>query len=385
MLKHVVALGLALCPLAASAQPPPTAQPSKPQGDTAPAERRWVMSDETVLFAPARIAFTRRAGGLEMVRQEELSHQGEGIDNAIQYRSADGRIVGTVYVYYPGLPHAGLSAWSTDNAIRLNSESRVVGRGSRVTAAGGAEGVAIRADYSNYRNGNTSTAAFVKAGRWIVKLRVSGPDSRGDEVRAAMDALLAGVRWGAANPPVRATQVTVAGCSGEDGRRAARPLPDPALEEVTAYGLIATFDGGGIEATDAQGARNDLPSRVPPELCLSSLIGGNGPPILRAPAGDARSIDGRTRLLAVLSDSGTMLEVVDASNLGRHILLFHSMGETAMLGSFDGVPSDQQIADMIQGRDRDSTRPRVIARFRPGESVQLHVIPPPEAPVQPVT
>ncbi|HYG30288.1 MAG TPA: hypothetical protein VD887_08745 [Allosphingosinicella sp.] len=382
MLRHWLALALAFCPVAAAANATAAAQPNA----AAPAgPERWQRGDERVIFTPANVAFPRRAGILESGGFQEFSNPGQGLDNGLQYRSRDGRTIGTVYVYYPGLPHSGFAAWATDNAIRANSASRVQARGTRVVAAGGVPGVAIRMDYSNYRNGNASSAAFVKAGRWIVKLRVTGPNP--GQVDAAMDALIAGLRWGASNPPQPAMPVTVAAaCTGDPGSRAARPLPDPNPNELAAYAMLGTFDGGGIEARDDSGARVRLPSRIPPELCLSSRL-ASGVPILRSAEGDQPSIDGRTRLLAVLSDAGAALEIVYPRNIGRYLLLYHQIGETSLLGTFDGVPSDRQIADIIAGRDRESARVRALVRLRPGEGDQIHLNAPdePAEPARPVT
>ena len=380
MLRHWLALALAFCPVAAAADARAAAQPAAapaPQG-------RWQVADSRITFAPAGVAFPRRAGILESGRFDEFSLQGQGLDNGLQYRSRDGRTIGTVYVYYPGLPHSGFAAWATDNAIRANSASRVEATGSRVVAAGGVPGVAIRTDYSNYRNGNASSAAFAKAGRWIVKLRVTGPNRR--RVNEAMDALLANLRWGESNPPQPAAPVTVSACTGDPGSRGARALPDPSPTEIAGYAMLGTFDGGGVEGRTDSGARRRLPSRIPPELCLSSRL-ASGVPILRSAEGEAPSIDGRTRLLALLSDAGAALEIVYPRNIGRYILLYHQIGETSLLGTFDGVPSDRQIADIIEGRDRESARVRAVVRLRPGESDRIHFNVPdtPAEPARPVT
>lgn len=334
-----------------------------------------MVSDRQVAFAPARVAFPLRAGALEALRHEELSATGQHIDNAIQYRSADRQIIGTIYIYRPGLPHAGVAALGTDEALRVTSEAQVESGAWRIADAGARAGVAIRRDYRNFQGTHASDAAFIKAGRWIVKLRVSGPSSRAAEVDAAMDALLAGIEWGS-NPPRAAEPISVAPCAAGEGTRDARALPDPPGAEIAALGLIATFDGGGIEATE-NGARRDLPSRIPPALCLSSYVDAarRQVPILRAPAGEPRSIDGRTRVLVLLGDNGRALEVIDAPNLGRHIVLIHSMGETHLLGGFDGVPSDRQISAILYGED-PASRPRVTVRFPVDGAANIHILTP---------
>ena len=45
----------------------------------------------------------RRIAGLEYFETSEFSHKGEGLDTGIKYRSADQKVVATLYVYYPSL------------------------------------------------------------------------------------------------------------------------------------------------------------------------------------------------------------------------------------------------------------------------------------------
>ena len=207
----IVALLLAPAPLAAQpAQPQQPAAPTPAPATPAPApgSEQWLIGDTRIASVPARIVFPRNAGVLDAYNPMEFSHEGEGIDNAIQYRSADRAIIGTVYIYYPGLPHSGLSAFATEEVMRQMSQTPLTGGEMRIVAAGGVEGVAIRADYAGFMEGMASSAAFIKTGRWIIKLRVSGPEARRAEVDAAMAALLAGITFGRANPPRRATVLT---------------------------------------------------------------------------------------------------------------------------------------------------------------------------------
>jgi hypothetical protein len=124
--------------------------------------------------------------------------------------------------------------------------------------------------------------------------------------------------------------------------------------------------------------RRDLPSRVPAELCRSSRleIGIQRVPVLRAGEGPALSITGRTRLVAILSDSGTWIEVVHAENLGRYLMLFHQIGSTAVLGGYDGVPSDRQIAALLQGAQSDASRVRAAVRLTGDGNTELQLIQP---------
>ena len=349
----------------------PQANPPAAQGLTQ--EQRWRISDTQVVSIQARTAFPLRISTLTATRAQEFSHPGEGIDDGLWYRSSDGAVFATLYVYYPGLPHAGLAAYATDHFIRINGPETRTTTPMRLVATGGIANGAIRIDYGNYR-GMASSAAFIKAGRWIIKVRISGPEARRAEVEGAMAALLQGVQFGRQNPWMAPHPLTVTDCPAGAGQTAARALPDPPGAEIAAHALLATFDGGGNLATNQEGgARNDLPPRIPDRLCRGELrIGERNIAVLRGEAGEAISVDGRTRLLALLNDNGTTLEVVHAANLQRYLVLYHEVGATSLMGGYDNVPSDAQIAEMFNGRN-EASRVRVPVRFRPNRGPEIRL------------
>jgi hypothetical protein len=175
--------------------------------------------------------------------------------------------------------------------------------------------------------------------------------------------------------------VTVTPCPAGAGQAAARALPDPPGAEIAAHGFLATFDGGGTLATEqSNGARHDLPPRVPDRLCQASLsVGNDRLPLLRGEAGEALSVDGRTMLVVMIADNGTALEVVHAPNLHRYLVLYHELGMTDLLGGYDGVPSDAQLAGILGGSQNEATRIRVPVRFRPNRGPEMSLPPVPEA------
>lgn len=363
----LLALALAAWPIAATAEVQPPAAQNR-------GAEPWVRSETRIASVPARIAFPVSAGPLSFTGTSEFSHPGEGIDGALQYRSADGAVTGTVYVYHPGLAQASLAALATDRGIRANSTTPVQAGPPTVVAAGNRPATAIRADYTNYKGGHASSAAFIKAGRWIVKLRVSAPKGREGAVEAAMTALLRGIQFGAANTPRPAAVLTPVKCAPDLGRSTAKPLPDPEGADLVALAMLGTFDAGGNEAADDDGGRKDLPSRIPQDLCVSGAVdaGGGEVQILRSADGPPAFVDGRTRLLLLLNDAGDALELVHVPNFKRFVLLHHLIGETRILGSFDGVPSDAQVADMLRNGS-PQLRVRAGVRFRPGRGPEINV------------
>lgn len=377
MIRMLLAIGAALSlGTAAVAQAPAAPAPAQPATPASPSAQFWAVSDSQIASIPARIAFPLRAGLVSARRHQEFSHEGEGIDNAIQYNSDDRAIYATVYVYYPGLPHAGLAAFATDHVLRTHPELGGQGGEMRVVDAGGRTGVAIRADYSQYRGDNSSSAAWIKTGRWLIKFRVSGPTSRRADVFAAMDALLRDVQFGAVNRPYPAAPVAVTDCPAGTGATPARMLPDVPAAEVAAHGFLATFDGGGIEGRDESdgGRPTILPSRVPERMCRTLITVNDGQvPVLHGEPGERRSVDGRTMLVVTLGDSGTMFELIKADNLGGYVLLHHEVGRTTVLVRFDGVPSDAQIAEMLTTAEHPATRILVPVDLRPNRGPRMYL------------
>lgn len=377
MMRLVAALVLALGASQAAAQAQgPAATPG-----TYTQDQLWRRSDQRVTFAPAGISFGLRAGPAAFESASEASRPGQGLDNAIQYRSADNEVFATVYVYLPPLAHAGLSAFATDQGLNQISPGTLRTTATRVVDAGGSAGAAIRIDYRGYRGNLASSAAFIKAGRWIVKVRVSGPDRRRAEVESAMAALLDEMRFEGAVRARPAAPLDMRDCPAPPPGQA-RALPDN--EASFADALLASFDAGGEEPGPPRPGGPRLLARFGPSWCRSTLamIGEARVPILRAvgaaPSG-ARGesvIEARSVAVAIISDSGTLLEVVQSAE-DRFSLLYHRIGTTLVLGAYASTPSDEQIAAVLSGADREAGRARASIAFAAegGSSITLHELP----------
>lgn len=352
----MIFLALAAAPGLAAAQEKPASSP-------------WVEADGTITLKTAGIGFPAAPAGLKITRTQDFSHEGEGLDTAVRYASPDGAVWATAYLFYPGLPHSGVAAVATDNAIRRGSKTPVEGGEERILAGAGKPGSAIRRDYRNYNEGHASSAAFVKAGRWLVKLRVSGPPDRQREVDAAMDALLSGIR--SAHHVYPAAPLSVGDCTGAEGSADAKRLAGPNGAEAAALGFLGTLDGGGIEAKDKATARATiLPSRVPGKFCRVRSAAMGDRVVLRGLGGDI-GIDDRTRLVVILSDGGEMLELVEAPKLGGHLLLHHRIGETRILSTWSGVLSDAQVAAILSGNDREALGIVASVKLRPDKGAEI--------------
>jgi hypothetical protein len=358
-MRGLILLGALLLGLAA---------PAAAQIEPAPASGFWTVSDQRLSFRPAQLSVPRSAAGVEYFETTEFSRKGEGLDNAIKYRSADQKIFATLYVYYPSFAHTGVQAIATDQAIRGGTRSPGIrSLGTGIASAGGKPGVAVTADYDNYLGENFTKAAFVKAGRWMLKLRVTGPESRSAEVGAVMKALLDGLRFEGEAQPRPAAPIAAGQCASTDRADAAVTTGGG---EATA---IAMSDADGQPALKAaRGGRNAIPPRVGRDWCRTLLqVGAQKTAVLQSTGKGrpARGLDGDSAMLVLYSDSGGVLEVVRLAKERKYILLHHDIGEVKVLDSYDAMPSLAQIGRLFT----DPTGIRVRIRLKPDGTSEVEL------------
>ena len=82
--------------------------------------------------------------------------------------------------------------------------------------------------------------------------------------------------------------------------------------------------------------------------------------------------DGHSVLAAIISDAGSVLEVV-ALERGRFLMLHHQIGQISLLGIYDAPPSDEQIADILSGADREGGRTRATVRLRANGNTEIEM------------
>ncbi|MBV9884825.1 MAG: hypothetical protein JO276_17585 [Sphingomonadaceae bacterium] len=341
-------------PVAVAVQAPAQA-PAAHQPPPAP-PGLWQQSADRITFTTAHLSFPLTAAATRFVTTFEASHPGEGLDTGIQFESADRQVFATVYVYRPGLPHSGLSAFATDWVIHIQSPN-LRPLGMHVVSAGGHEGIAIRADYGGFRDGLATSAAFLEGGGWIVKLRASGPEPRRAEVDAAMSALLDGLRFEGTIQARPAAPVIVDDCEVQISGRA-RLLPDD-MGHLMLGGMVSVLDPGGDAGGGSAGDRSEpLAARIGPHWCRSQLA-PSGRFVLRAAPGRTPGASGASVMLVPINDAGTIAELTE-SEPHRFVLMYHEIGRTDVLGTYDAPLTDAQIADILSGTDQDGGRFRAL-------------------------
>jgi hypothetical protein len=336
--------------------------------DPPAAEAFWTVSNQRLSFGPAKLSAPSRAATVEYFETTEFSRKGEGLDTAVKYRSPDQKVFATLYAYYPSFAHTGVQAIATDQAIRGNPRSPGV-RPLRtgIAPAAGKPGMAVTADYDHYLGDNVTKAAFVKAGRWMLKLRVTGPESRSAEVAAAMTALLDGLRFEGKAQPIPAAPIPAPECKAKD-------RPDAAFAAGGGEGVaIAMADAAGQPADKgSSGDKKPLPGRIGRDWCRTLLeVGDQKLAVLESTGRDrsGRAPGAASALLVLYSDSGGVIEVVRLAKDRKYLLLHHDIAEVNVLESYDGLPSRAQIGRLFA----DPARIRARVRLKPDGATDVEL------------
>ncbi|MET0360587.1 MAG: hypothetical protein ABW048_02440 [Sphingobium sp.] len=281
----------------------------------------WTTS-ETALRAPAAgIALPMTVAGLSLSKSGEASNGGKAIDNVAQYLSEDGAVQATLYIYLPSYADTAIAAYMTDKAImeRFGTKTRRTAYAS--APAAGRAGTAIRAVYDDAGDGTLVTAAgFVHAGRWMVKLRVTGPTEQRKDVVAGLDAMLAALQ-----------------------------VDDPATLHAAAparFSACPAADDGDATLTDrAPSARPQAAIAPATAFCVRGKVAtGDGDFDLLQQVGVAQAL-----VIVPVDDSGTVVSFAPTG--AGYQLAIHAIGQTDLFGVYDKLPSARQIGAIVDGDD----------------------------------
>ncbi|MEQ6333069.1 hypothetical protein [Sphingobium sp. MK2] len=322
------------------------AAPFAAQAEDAP--EAWTPTDSSIRATAAGISLPHSIATLSLTKSGEASNGGRGVDNYAQYVSQDGAVQATLYVYLPTYADASLAAYMTDKAVmeRFGPKTRRTAYASAPVA--GQADRAIRAVYDDAADGALTTAAgFVHAGRWIAKIRVTGPTERRAEVLAGLDAMLA--------------QMT---------------LDDPASLHATAP---ARFDACPVAANkDARLTRTTGSSEAVPQEVRMPREGKDALCVRGTVATAQGSYDmlqqvGRTdgAIIVPVDDNGTVLAFDPAASGTGYKLSIHMVGQTDLYGTYDRVPSHRQVAAILDGKDPNTAKASATAAYTATGDVTL--------------
>jgi len=338
----------------------------------------WTASGDRLNFDLAHLSVPFSPGVTRYYETREFSHEGSGLDTAAEFKSPDEAVFATVYAYLPTLAHPGLAAIATDWSIVSTSGSPVARGLDAVRPAAGRPQAALEMRYLHYRGNLASRAAFLRVDRWLVKVRVSGPENREGDVDATMAAILDGMRIPAKASVPAAASVAAEPCPPRT-RPDAKLLADSSVITLGDAFLMA------IDATESfPGKRkaDRMPARFGGSWCRADLaIASQRFPVLTATdlPSNGTGGDDRTAMVILYNDAGGTIEIVRGER--GYVLLNHGIGEVTLLGAFDRLPSETQLARLLSGEDEgDKVRARLV--LKPNGDSQL-LVPPPEMPKRP--
>ncbi|QGP81327.1 hypothetical protein [Sphingobium sp. CAP-1] len=300
----------------------------------------WTPTETAIRASAAGISLPQTVAGLSLTRSGEASSGGRAVDNYAQYLSEDGAIQATLYVYMPTYADASLAAYMTDKAVmeRFGAKTR---RTTYATApAAGQPGRAIRAVYDDAADGALTTAAgFVHAGRWIVKLRVTGPTERRTEVLAGLDEMLASLAFDDPASLHATAPARFAACPVADANDARLT---PASDSAQAVPQEVRIPRDGKDALCVRGTVTTADGRYD----MLQQVGRN---------------DGA--IIVPVDDSGTVLAFDPAADGAGYKLSIHMVGQTDLYGTYDKVPSPQQVAAILDGKDTQTAEAQAVATY----------------------
>lgn len=324
-----VAIGmLALIGLAAA--PPP---PERPKAG-------WVAGERT-RHGLSGVTLPRTAATLTLASTEELTPSGR--NSIAQYRDEYGEVLGTVYVYSPGIADAGLTAVATTNVIlkRFGPDARIAEQRRAPVTAGAVYRMVFEA-------GATATALAVgHLEGWIVKVRVSGPAGQRTSILAALDAITQGLTVGAGrslDAPVALPSICSAASPVE-----ARPLRAETADALS-LGILST--PLAMQSTDPK-LRLPLPRWRPSDWCVESVVAIGGVPIIVMRGAPARESGIALGRIALIGDGGYALDVANLGPTGRKdgktpvVARLSTTEGRAVIGLFNGWPSAAQVAATV--------------------------------------
>lgn len=264
----------------------------------------WVTTGDRVRATAAGIGLPQQAGPVALIRTGEISDPGTGMNSYANYVSDDDVVQASIFVYRPGHADITLAALGTERALmeRFGPGTRRVGE--HVVGAGNTPGTALRILYDGAAGGElTLAAAFVQAGPWMVKLRVTATRDRAADVEAAVDALLAGLVF--------------------DAPATLKPVQTLAIAECTA------------RDTRAQWCRRDVIAvgEARFDMLQSAQAGAQG------------------AIFMPIDDAAGVLRFDPLAGTGGYRLTRYGIGGGVVAGDFPALPSAGQIAALIDGKD----------------------------------
>lgn len=272
------------------------------------------------------VAVPRSADGMNLFKLQTSAHL---LTNYADYRSADGMVVGSIYIYRPAIADTSYAMLMTSTVIARKFEGASVESDQLISVAGvqalHRRGFFVGTD----KDGNpvTSIVGAMRVGAWIVKLRVTGRKDRSDK---AFDALARGLTFGSGLKPAINEIENVSICL--EGLRS----PDPVAD--------TRADADPLKLSLAKAVNPSFVTR-PRKLCFMAIGEEGG--VLSV----VLSEEGLGRpTVMLMNDSGDGIMVVPALSGVHGWGMIIAIGDKAtMFGPYDRAPGAAQMLALPSG------------------------------------
>ena len=336
----------------------------------------WAVADGRARVAAADISLPTAAGGLTLVETGEASQKGSGVDDVAEYRSADGAVRGTAFVFRPAYADTALASWQLGRVMaqRYGAATRL--GEMRAMAVDGHADALLRARYDGAVAAGqpiATTSGFVRASSWLIGLRVTAPAARQAEVATAFDALAAGLRFGAGLHVYAAAPLVVTGACPPAAEHDAAPMASG--REAGAQLLGAAMAGGSL-LVDLPPKPGKPPTTIGPafprngldQVCVRGTV--TGVPLLQ-PAGEAEP----AIVLGVLDDAGGTIAWERALIGSGYLVSSYGIAAKRVRGGWTGLPSLDQMTRLMTGADAAGAKIRASVTTKPGGGTDISVDP----------
>jgi hypothetical protein len=331
------------------------ASPQEKAADT------WLSDTKMATVKSVDISVPLKAGSLTNFALRDAN--GDGADMAAQYDSPDGKILGTIFIYAPTRPDASLTFLATDESIRRRLGATAQKIEDAFVPVAGVENAARRVIYTGIADSKLSgdpdgriysAAAFIGAGTWMIKVRVSGPISRSNEIAKNLDSLVDGLKLGNEARALPQSPIAIADCPVSPDRPAVTITHPPAAD---ALGLAFALDP---IVQDEEGAiANPLTPRIT-AMCRESIEVRDNI-ALQIFQVTAASSPGRyhPKRVMLYGDAGYMLLAFEDMKFpGQYYVSRHSIGQSFLFGRLTALPSEAEFRSLLFNPEK---QPAVIA------------------------
>jgi hypothetical protein len=345
----------------------------------APDAGAWVVRGDRATVTVSGISLPIKAGSTSLVRTMEASQKGKGLDNVAQYQSADSAVQATVYIFYSTYADTALATWATDRAIRQRYGPDVTLVSDAVSAVAGVKDAATRRIYDKAMltvgQPVVTAASFIRAGSWLVGLRVTGPADRRDEVESALDAFLSGAQFGK-ELPMRSMPLRIAPPCAPGPEKPAKYL---SAKNAAGMAFFSSLIGGSMALADKDTDTIEkepqplaFPGNGASPLCVrGTIVSGEVRNDILQPANND---DGQIMLVPI-DDAGGILAIEPALLGDGFVVKRYGIASTEVMGSFKTVPSVEQIGAILSGKDRKAATVQSRTVFTPDGNSRIEVNP----------